>query len=234
MRKVGLIQSNYLPWRGYFDFINSVDLFIFYDDIQYTKRDWRNRNLLKTQEGTKWISVPVQYHHAFQQIGETRIDYSKNWISSHINMYKRNYKDCEFYLDGLSILEKGLSQNSVTISELNIILIRIICEYLSIKTEMKQSSEYGCSGTKTERIIQLLKKVDASGYVSGPSAEDYLDVSLFRENGIGLEFKTYEYPPYTQQWGEFVNGVSIIDLIANMGPSSGNLITSTTPNQIIC
>jgi len=234
MVKVGLIQPNYLPWRGYFDFINSVDLFIFYDDVQYTKRDWRNRNLLKTSNGLKWMIVPVHYHHHTKQlICDTKIDFSQNWISSHINLYKRNYKSCEFFSDGLELLENGLLKKSVTISELNINFIRLICEYLSIKTVLKCSSEYCCTGTKTDRIIQLLKKVGASTYLSGPSAKEYLDLSLLKENGIKLEYKTYNYQPYPQQWGEFVNSVSILDLIANMGPLSREYIIGSTSNEIV-
>jgi hypothetical protein len=194
--RVGIIQSNYIPWRGYFDFIDNVDLFIFHDDLQYTKGDWRNRNKLKTQNGASWITVPVKYHKTSQLILESEIDYSTNWQKAHLNKFRGSYSKAPFFKNTLELFSEGLSSGASTISQLNICLIKLICSFLHIKTPLAISSDYNITGAKTERLINLLKKVDATTYLSGPAARDYLDEDLFRKNNISLEYKTYDYKPY--------------------------------------
>lgn len=230
--KVGIIQSNYLPWRGYFDFIKSVNLFIIHDDLQYTKLDWRNRNKIKTANGLAWISVPVKYHRKAQLICETEIDYSQKWQNSHINKFKGNYIKAPFFKDAMETLKESFSYADTSISELNIRLIKLICAYLKITTPIALSRDYTVTGAKTERLIKLLKKVGASIYLSGPLAKGYLDENLFRENGIGLEYKTYDYEPYPQLWGDYIETVTVLDLIANTGPNARKFLKSRTPNVI--
>lgn len=231
--RVGIIQSNYLPWRGYFDFIAGVDLFIFHDDLQYTKGDWRNRNRLKTQNGPKWLTVPVKQHMFSQLICDTEIDYSTDWRNSHINRFKACYGKTAFFSDALDILNKCLLQGDPTLSQLNIRLIRHICNYLQIETPLSLSMDYAVSGSKTERLIALLKKAGATVYLSGPSAKDYLDEHLFHENNIKLEYKSYDYKPYPQLWGPFEGAVSVMDLIANCGRQSKEMLRSLTPNKVV-
>ena len=230
--RVGIIQSNYIPWRGYFDFMDSVDLFIFHDDLQYTKQDWRNRNKIKTPQGLRWLSVPVHYRNTSQLICETGIDYSKSWQRSHINKLKANYSQSRFFKDALGLLEEGLACTDLTITQLNIRLIELVCDYLQITTPLVMSSDYAVTGAKTERLINLLKKAGATVYLSGPTAKGYLDENLFRENGICLEYKTYDYSPYPQLWGEFVGTVTVLDLIANTGPEAKCFLKSQTPNRV--
>ncbi len=230
--KVGIIQSNYLPWRGYFDFIDDVDLFIFYDDVQYTKGDWRNRNRIKTNHGLKWITVPIKCGPLSQIICETCIDYSFPWHIDHKNKIKENYRKTPFLEDILFILDEAYKSCDQSISELNIRLIKSICRYLQIKTPFVMSKEYEVTGEKTERLIRILNKVGATAYVSGPNAGSYLDEGLFRENGIDLEYKSYDYKQYNQAWGEFEGAVSVIDLIANYGPSSRDYLKSLSPNIV--
>ena len=230
--RAGIIQSNYIPWRGYFDFIDSVDLFVFHDDLQYTKGDWRNRNKIKTPQGLRWLSVPVHYRNTSQLICETEIDYSQNWRASHINKFKNSYQKAPFFEDALELLEEGLVHADPTISQLNIRLVRLVCDYLQITTPLVMSSDFGVTGAATERVINLLESAGASVYLSGSSAEDYLDESLFCEHDISLEYKTYDYPPYPQLWGEFVGTVTALDLIANTGPEARRFLKSTTPNEV--
>lgn len=231
--RVGIIQSNYIPWRGYFDFIASVDLFIFHDDLQYTKGDWRNRNRIKTRSGLKWVSVPVNYDHTAQTINETAIDYSKEWWRDHINQFRENYQSAPCHADASALINETLRMELPTISELNIALIRNICGYLGIDTPMAMSSEFQPAGAKTERLISILSKVGANTYVSGPAAENYLDKKLFQKSNIRLEYKTYDYAEYPQQHGSFENGVTILDLVANCGENSRLLINSRTPNIMV-
>lgn len=230
--RLGVIQSNYLPWRGYFDFISSVDLFVFHDDLQYTKGDWRNRNKIKTPTGLRWLTVPVHYERTSQLICETEISYSTKWQQDHLNLLRANYSHAPFFSDFSDMLHIAFSFKDRSISELNIRFIRLICNYLSIKTPLAISSTYGLNGTKTGRLVQLAKRVGATCYVSGPAAKTYIDESLFAENKIGLEYKSYDYAPYPQLWGGFEGTVSILDLIANTGPSARDYISSQTPNIV--
>lgn len=231
--RVGIIQSSYFPWRGYFDFINSVDLFIFYDDVQYSKNGWRNRNRLKTAEGLRWITVPVRGRSLKQQIQHTEIDDREDWRKRHLALFKEAYGNAPFFKQALALLEDLNSVNDKTISELNIRLIKSVCASLEITTPLKQSSEWNLEGTKTDRLLDLLRQVKAKTYLSGGSADEYLEKDKFREAGIQLEYKTYDYEPYPQLWGAFEGSVSILDLIANCGPEARSFISSTTNHQVV-
>jgi len=231
--RVGVIQSSYIPWRGYFDFIDSVDIFVFHDDIQYTKGDWRNRNKLKTRNGTKWLTVPVSYNDVTQLICNTEIDFSTNWPKKHIQKWIENYRRAPYIENVNEILAPLGSPELMTISQLNIELIKRICSYLDINTPTILSSELSLVGSKTPRLIDLLKKLNATSYLSGPSAEVYLDKEVFFANEIQLEYKSYDYDPYPQLWGDFIDGVSILDLIANCGLKSRDYMRSKSPNKII-
>lgn len=216
--KAGIIQSNYLPWRGYFDFIRSVDVFVVYDDVQFTRRDWRTRNRLKTPQGLRWLSVPVRYAERGQLICDTEIDYSRDWRGEHLDLIRLNLRKAPFLRDALGLIEPVFAAGHRTISELNVALLRAICGYFGIGTPMRMSSEFTVTGAKTERLIQILSAVRATEYLSGPSARAYLDESRFDAAGMRLEYQAYDYPAYPQLWGPFEGGVSIVDTIANCGP----------------
>ena len=229
--KVGIIQSNFIPWRGYFDFIDSVDLFVFHDDLQFTKGDWRNRNKIKTPHGPAWLTVPVHYKTVNQRICETPIQNSNQWRKKHWRLWKENYQKAKYFKDIKDILfESGLTMGPQTISELNLSLIKKIASYLKIETPLKMSKDFSPKGNKTERLIDMLKKMNATTYVSGPSAQAYLDTTAFKTAGIRLEYKSYDYEPYPQLWGYFEGGVTVLDCIANCGPKSKKYIKSMTPN----
>jgi hypothetical protein len=232
--KAGVIQSCFVPWRGFFDFIGSVDLFVFHDDIQYTKGDWRNRNKLKTSEGTSWITVPVHYRSVEQLICDTHVDESTDWRSRHTRLWRSHYMNAPF-LDDLLALLGDLDRNSqnLTISTLNIGLIRRIMEYLNISTPLTMSTDYQLKGYRTERLIDLLRKTGAKKYLSGPAADVYLDKEAFRKAGIGLEYKSYDYEPYPQLWGKFIGEVTVLDLIANCGPQAKKYVQSRSPNIVV-
>lgn len=231
--KVASIQSSFIPWRGYFDFIASVDRFVFLDDVQYTTRDWRNRNKIKTPKGVEWLSVPVVHKERSQLVVDTAIDYSTSWRKKHMGTWSANYRAAPYFEAIIEILSGLDSNDDATISQLNIRLIRKICDYLNISTPMLLSSELALEGSKTERLIDLLKKLNARTYLSGPSADAYLDKEVFRRNGIQLEYKSYDYAPYPQLWGEFVGEVTVLDLIANCGPEARDYIRSRTPDTLV-
>jgi hypothetical protein len=218
--KIGTIQSNFLPWRGYFDFIREVDLFIIHDDVQYTKGDWRNRNKIKTPRGPEWITVPVHYRQSSQLIEETEIDYSKPWARNMLNRIKVSYQKAPCFEPYFSELSDLLMEPAETISDLNYRLLKWGCAHLEIKTPLTFSREYHPEGTKTERLIGLLEKVGATSYLSGPSAKAYIKPELFEQAGIHLEYQVYDYPEYEQLYPPYEPAVSVIDLLFMFGKES--------------
>ena len=224
--KGAIVQSSFIPWRGYFDIIREADIFVIYDDVQYTSRDWRNRNKLKTFTGTKWLTVPVQNAAQQTKINEIKIDQSKNWIVEHHNAWQTCYKHAPFLSDVLEILEL-LDINETFLSDLNAKLIRKICSYLNITTKIINSSELEVTGVKTERLIRVLQTVGCNQYITGPSASNYIDETMFKKNSIEIFYKNYEYKEYNQQHGVFEPHVSVLDLIANVGSASAAYIRST-------
>jgi hypothetical protein len=231
--KVAAIQSSFIPWRGYFDFIASVDAFVFLDDVQYSKNGWRNRNRIKTSQGSRWITVPVRHQSLSQLICDTEIDERKDWRESHLRLWHEHYGAAPYYRDALALLGDIERELVGTISELNIALTKRIAGYFEISTRTILSSELRLSGTKTDRLIDLLKKLNATTYLSGPSADAYLDKEAFSRNGICLEYKSYDYGPYPQLWGPFEGAVTVLDLIANCGPVAKRFLRSRSQNRIV-
>jgi hypothetical protein len=211
-----VIQSNYIPWRGYFDFIRSVDLFVFHDDLQYTKQDWRNRNRLRVPAGTAWLTVPVKKSPADTSIDE--IETCGSWRVEHEKQLKQHLGNAPHFAIAFALWRGSASR---FLGEMNRSLITRICEYLGIRTPLLHSRELGLSGGKTERLVQLMQRVGGKTYVSGPAAKDYLEVQMMNDAGIAVEWKTYgPYKDYPQQYSGFEPAVSILDLIANVGYES--------------
>ena len=219
MKKVAILQSNYIPWKGYFDMIAAVDEFILYDDMQYTRRDWRNRNQIKTPQGLQWLTVPVivkgKYH---QKIRETAIE-GNAWAAAHWKTLVQNYRRTPHFEDVATWLEPlYLTESYTHISQLNHRFLVAICDYLGIKTRITHSCDYTLADGKTERLADLCRQAGGSEYVSGPSARDYIEEKVFADMGIKLTWFDYAgYPEYPQFWGEFAHGVTILDLLFNCG-----------------
>lgn len=230
--KVGVIQSSYIPWRGYFDLIDEVDLFVFYDDVQFSKGSWRNRNRIKTARGLSWISVPVRHKALAQLICDTEIESGLEWEKRQLGQFREAYAEAPHFKLAIAFLESALARKFRTISELNVFLVKELCAFLGIRTELVMSSQFPVQGAKTDRLLMLLKAAGANAYLSGPTAKGYLVESEFRDAGIDLEYKSYDYAPYPQQWGAFEGTVTVLDLIANCGPDSRRLLRSTTPNRV--
>ena len=219
MKKVAILQSNYIPWKGYFDMIAAVDEFILYDDMQYTRRDWRNRNQIKTPQGVQWLTVPVQVKGKYdQKIKDTLIDGS-DWATAHWKTLVQNYRRAPHFLEVAQRLEPlYLSESYTNISQLNRRFIEVICHYLGIKTIISNSWDYNLLDGKTERLADLCMQAGGTEYISGPSAKDYVDESVFNNINIQLTWFDYAgYPEYPQLWAEFTHGVTILDLLFNCG-----------------
>jgi hypothetical protein len=232
MKKVAILQSNYIPWKGYFDMIAAVDEFILYDDMQYTRRDWRNRNQIKTPQGVQWLTVPVKVKGKFDQtIRETEID-GIDWAEAHWKSIAQNYRKALYFEEIAAIFEPLYHQRQYThLSVLNRVFIEAVCAYLGIKTKISNSWDYQLVEGKTERLADLCHQAGGKEYISGPAAKDYIEDHYFTERGIKLSWFGYTgYPEYPQRWGDFIHGVTIFDLLFNCGkdaPKFMRFISST-------
>ena len=217
-KTVAVIQSSYLPWKGYFDIIHDADVFVFYDDVKYTKNDWRNRNRVKMNDQVVWLTIPIGKDAVHQRICDVTIQ-PGDWQEKHWRTIRQCYGKCEFFHEYAPVFEQIFCRRQWTsLSELNQALIRQICEWLKIDSQLVDSREFPREGSKQDALIALLKKVDATDYVSGPAAGDYIDPMVFEREGIELTFKDYgNYPEYPQGEGGFEHGVSVIDLLFRFG-----------------
>lgn len=227
-KKVAILQSNYIPWKGYFDLINMVDEFILYDDMQYTKRDWRNRNKIKTPNGLQWLSIPVEVKGKyFQSIRDTKVS-DKSWAKKHWQSFKYNYSKASFFKEYQDFFEElFLGSEEDYLSEINYKFITQVNKLLGIQTPIKWSSEFDLVEGKSERLLGLCKDCGATEYISGPAAKDYLDENLFYSENISVSWMDYSgYPEYQQLYPPFEHGVTILDLIFNEGSQSTQFMKS--------
>lgn len=199
--------------------IAAVDEFILYDDMQYTRRDWRNRNQIKTPQGQQWLTVPVKVKGKFHQtIRETEID-GFDWAETHWRALSQNYRRAAHFDEVAAIFEPLYRHHQYThLSLLNREFINVVCSYLGISTKISSSSEYTLIDGKTERLVDLCAQAGGTGYISGPAAKDYVEEHLFSERNIKVSWFDYSgYPEYPQLWGGFIHGVTILDLLFNCG-----------------
>lgn len=218
MKKVAILQSNYIPWKGYFDIIASVDEFILYDEMQFTKNDWRNRNQIKTPLGVQWLTVPVG-----QDIRRRicDVELGQAWQSKHWRTLQGNYRRASYFDEVAKWLEPlYLSEVHTNLSRMNLMFMEAICGYIGIETRITNCWDYTPTGdkTKTARLVDLCQQAGATHYLSGPAAKGYIEAPLFDDVGIVLQWADYaNYPEYPQLWGEFTHGVTVLDLLFNCG-----------------
>ena len=228
MKKVAVLQSSYIPWKGYFDIINSVDEFILYDDAQYTRRDWRNRNKIVTPQGTQWLTIPVLQYDFKQKIKDTSV-VDARWQARHWRSLQQNYKKAP-YFDLYEAVFSDLYNNQQyeRLSTINYDFIKKISELLNCKTHFSWSMDYALDEGKSGRLLKLVQDVGGTTYVSGPTAKAYLDETLFAAAGITVQWMNYDnYPPYPQLTPQpFEHGVSIVDLLFNEGPNATKFMKS--------
>lgn len=212
-------QSNYIPWKGYFDLIASVDVFVLYDDMQYTKRDWRNRNLIKTPNGLQWLTIPVEVSGKyFQKIKDTLIA-DKSWNRKHWAILESNYKEASCFKE-VSEWLKPLYFNCDLdyLTDVNTLFLRAIMDYLDIDTPLRMSSEFVLEEERTARLAGICQQLGADQYISGPAAKAYMDEYVFEMRGIEVTYIDYSgYLEYSQLYPPFEHGVSILDMLFNLG-----------------
>lgn len=228
-----ILQPSYIPWRGYFHQIHKGDVFVFLDDVQYDKHGWRNRNRIKTAHGTRWLTVPVQTRGCVSgrvPIHQIRISNQGNWAKKHARSLQQNYSHAPFFSEVWEAVEPFYRWPGDSLAELTIDLTITLAGLLGLRhCRFLRSSELGgnAQGTKTERILSLLKQLGATRYVTGPSAVDYLEVDRLHDAGVAIEYMSYDYPHYPQLHPPFDPLVSVLDLLFMAGPNAGDFIWGT-------
>ena len=224
MSRVIITQSNYIPWKGYFSAMREATHFVVYDEMQYTKRDWRNRNMLITPNGPKWLSIPIEVKGKYyQKINEAQVSDS-SWGVKHWNFIESNYKKTPYFKEYSTYFKPlYLTPPSEYLSDINLAFIQQIVTLLDINIKIISSSQFKLKGDKTEKLVNICKDLNATKYFTGPVAKNYMDEDLFTHNNIEIEYYNFSgYPEYKQQWGEFTHAVSILDMFFNLGPKTIN------------
>lgn len=235
-RQVAICQPHYLPWIGYFEMIDRVDAFVFLDDVDFIRREWKNRNRIRKEaraDEAKWLSVPIEHddqrgtpiHRA--HIADT------DWRRRHLDGFRQVYRAARCFDDAFGLLETGLARPAETLAQLNVGLVGDICAYLGIETELLESSSLGVDGRKTEKLLGLARALDADRYLANNGSAVYLETERFDEAGIQCRYQDYEHPRYEQRSGDtplpFLSHLAVLDLIANLGPGSLEVIRSGRP-----
>jgi hypothetical protein len=221
--KVSIMQPIFLPWVGYFKMIKESDLFIFLDDVQFEKKSYQKRNKILINKDEKMITIPVLTKNRFtQNINEVLIDNQRDWKFEHIETLRHNYSKHQYYEENMSYIKKAFSKNFKKLADLDIELIKSITKYLSIDTKFELSSNFKINERKESKLIELLKKVGATEYLTPTRSKDYLgDGKIFKENNIKLNYFNYICEKYEQKNSDkFISHLSIIDLLFNKGKQS--------------
>lgn len=221
---VVILQPSYIPWRGYFDQIRRADLFVFYDDIQYDKHGWRNRNQIKTHHGKQWLTIPVHTKGVTQgtPINEVRIDWSKPWPKKHLKAITIAYSKSPYFKEYLPLLESMYQRHDEYLADFTIETSILLARELgfTLPRFLRSSELSDLEGQKTDRVINVLKQVGAKHYICGPSASSYMEPDKFVKAGITFEYMQYNYPEYPQLYPPYDAHVSILDLLLMTGKDS--------------
>lgn len=219
MKRIVITQSNYIPWKGYFDSMRIADEFVLYDDMQFTRRDWRNRNKIKTAHGVQWLTIPVEVKGKyFQKINETKVS-DQNWAEKHRNTIFLHYKNAPFFKDIKYFVEHLYSGvKSDNLSEINYWFLTEIAKWMEIYPHFTFSSDYILKEERTERLVSICKQLGGTDYFTGPAAKEYMNEVKFSESNINLHYFDYSgYQEYSQIYPPFTHEVSILDVLFNTG-----------------
>lgn len=219
MKRVVIVQSNYIPWKGYFDLFNLADDVVLYDDVQYTKRDWRNRNRIKTATGVQWLTVPVLVAGKYEQaIKEVKVE-NQAWRAKHWRTLAHSYARAPHFSALAPIFEKlYLESSEEMLSQINYGFIKALCDLIGVRARLHWSWDYELVDGKSERLLGLCKQLGATHYLSGPAARGYLDTKLFEDSGVAVEWMDYAgYPEYPQLHPPFDHSVTVLDTLFMLG-----------------
>lgn len=221
-KTIVISQPMYFPWVGQFEQMRLSDIFVFYDDVQFSKGSFSNRVQLKTESGRRWMTVPLKDLHLGQRIGEAKPDDRKNWQQNHIEAFRRAYTSAPYLKDALDLMDAAFSSAAANLSELSIASTMVLVRYFALdqETDFARSSELGVLGSSTQRVIDICQDQGADSYLTGHGARDYLDCEAFEARGLTVSFIEYGCKPYAQLHGSFTPYVSALDLVANCGPQA--------------
>lgn len=229
---VSVHQPQFFPWLGYFDKINKADIFVMLDNVQYKKNEWQNRNKIKNQNGSQWLTVPVNYKFP-QKMTEVTLDQKSNWRSKHLNAIKTNYSKACYFLEYFENIEKIYSYPAVSIADFNTFLVNEICNVLGITTPIHLASRLGnFTENPDERLIEICQYFESRNYLAGAGGKGYMNLGKFADSGIVVNFQNYSHPTYSQLFGDFLSGMCILDLIFNCGKKSLKILSETKQNPI--
>lgn len=232
IRTLVVLQPGYLPWLGFFDQLSRADVFVYYDDVQYDKHGWRNRNRIKTQNGPQWLTVPVLHHgRGFPRILDVEIDRRQPWARRHATSLRQAYARAAHTARYLPQVEEMLCRPWERLVDLDIALVDLMCRWLGLSRRIERSSALGIPGERTERLVRICEHFGARSYLSGSAARVYLDTPLFEGRGISVEWQDYVHPVYRQLHGDFVPYLSAIDLLFNCGDESRSVLERTDVHE---
>ncbi len=221
---VSIHQPQYLPWLGYFDKIERSDVFVFLDNVQFKKNEWQNRNKIKTSDGWQWLSVPV-IHSFTQKISEVEINNTVQWGRKHLNALVTNYSKTPFYKNYIDFFEQTYTQEWIYLVGINIHVIKYCVEALGLSDKkLVLASDLESREGSSERLIDICKQLGGDVYLSGKDGAKYMDLDIFKEEGIEVIFQDYKHPRYDQLYGDFEPFLSVIDLLFNCGPDSLSIL----------
>lgn len=222
--RIVVLQPGYLPWLGFFDQLRRSDIFVIYDDVQFDKHGWRNRNRIKSPNGPYWLTVPVRVNSLSERTLDVEIDNHTPWARKHLGTIEQFYAQAPYRKRYLPELAELLHGRWERIAELDIAIIKLICDWLGLQRRLVRASELGIEGQRSERLLKLCLHFGAGCYLSGDAAKDYLDTETFARHGIQVEWQGYRHPVYRQQHGEFIPYLSALDLLLNCGDESAAII----------
>lgn len=222
---IAVLQPGYLPWLGFFDQMRRADTFVVYDDVQYDKHGWRNRNRIKTASGVQWLTVPVRHAgQGWPPVSEVRIDAQQAWARKHVHTLRQSYARAPFAAALLPQLEDILLRGWERLVDLDMAVSAWMAEALGVSTPVVRVSALSVPGEKSRRLLDICRHLGATRYLSGDAARDYLDVAMFAREGVDVVWQQYDHPVYPQQHGAFVSHLSAVDLLFNCGPDSGTIL----------
>ena len=225
--RVCIIQSCYIPWKGFFDLIGRCDEYVIYDSAQYVKRHWHNRNRIKTANGVEWLTIPVVTKGRFEQPID-QVETKKPWADKHWRALELAYKRAPFF-EQLEPTVRGWyerAEKQPLLTDVNAIFLQGIAVVLGLKTRIVRDATYPTAGVKTKRLLAICGAAGAERYLSGPSAKEYFDEAMFAAAGIATEWMSYDgYPEYQQLYGSFEHAVSVLDLLFNTGPEAARYLS---------
>ena len=228
MTKVAIMQPTYLPWSGYFGLIDIVDIFVIYDDVQFDKRSWQQRNLIKTQSGKQYLTVPVKTKGKYlQEIKNVEVDLKKDFRKKHTKAIEINYSKSKYYADFKNIISEIYNQEFRNLLDLNETIIFVLTRVLGYKTKFIRSSLLDVKGKKEEKLVNVCKEISATNYISPLGSKNYLaEGKLFNKNNIGLNYYDFQHPFYPQIYGDFISHLSVLDMLLNIGAKQSSELIS--------